>query len=318
MNKTILILGACGQIGTELTLALRQKYGNDSVVASDIRQPEDSELLNGPFEVLDAGSASALRLVCEKHEIHTVYHLVAMLSATGEKFPMKAWDLNMQSLLHALELAREKVIQKLFWPSSIAVFGSTTPKQNTPQQTVMEPSTVYGISKLAGERWCEYYFNKYGVDVRSIRYPGLISWKSQPGGGTTDYAVEIYYKALEEGRYTSFLSAHRALPMMYMDDAIRATIELTEAPKEKVKIRSSYNLAGISFDPTTIAASIEKIIPGFECDCAPDFREEIAASWPESIDDSTAQEDWGWSMDYDLDGMTAAMLTNLKKKLGLQ
>ena len=318
MNKTILILGACGQIGTELTLALRQKYGNDSVVASDIRQTEDSELLNGPFEVLDAGSASALRLVCEKHEIHTVYHLVAMLSATGEKFPMKAWDLNMQSLLHVLELAREKVIQKLFWPSSIAVFGPTTPKQNTPQQTVMEPSTVYGISKLAGERWCEYYFNKYGVDVRSIRYPGLISWKSQPGGGTTDYAVEIYYKALEEGRYTSFLSAHRALPMMYMDDAIRATIELTEAPKEKVKIRSSYNLAGISFDPTTIAASIEKKIPGFECDCAPDFREDIAAQWPESIDDSAAQEDWGWSMDYDLDGMTAAMLTNLKKKLGLQ
>ena len=277
MNKTILILGACGQIGTELTLALRQKYGNDSVVASDIRQPEHSELLNGPFEVLDASSASALRLVCEKHEIHTVYHLVAMLSATGEKFPMKAWDLNMQSLLHVLELAREKVIQKLFWPSSIAVFGPTTPKQNTPQQTVMEPSTVYGISKLAGERWCEYYFNKYGVDVRSIRYPGLISWKSQPGGGTTDYAVEIYYKALEEGRYTSFLSAHRALPMMYMDDAIRATIELTEAPKEKVKIRSSYNLAGISFDPTTIAASIEKKIPGFECDCAPDFREEICS-----------------------------------------
>jgi len=317
MNKTILILGACGQIGTELTLALRQKYGNDSVVASDIRQPEHSELLNGPFEVLDASSASALRSVCEKHKIHTVYHLVAMLSATGEKFPMKAWDLNMQSLLHVLELAREKVIQKLFWPSSIAVFGPTTPKQNTPQQTVMEPSTVYGISKLAGERWCEYYFNKYGVDVRSIRYPGLISWKSQPGGGTTDYAVEIYYKALEEGRYTSFLSAHRALPMMYMDDAIRATIELTEAPKEKVKVRNSYNLAGISFDPTTIAASIAGHIEGFEMDCIPDFRENIAASWPESIDDSAAQADWNWIPEYDLEAMTAAMLGNLKVKLGL-
>jgi len=317
MNKTILILGACGQIGTELTLALRQKYGNESVVASDIRQPEHSELLNGPFEVLDASSASALRSVCEKHEIHTVYHLVAMLSATGEKFPMKAWDLNMQSLLHVLELAREKVIQKLFWPSSIAVFGPTTPKQNTPQQTVMEPSTVYGISKLAGERWCEYYFNKYGVDVRSIRYPGLISWKSQPGGGTTDYAVEIYYKALEEGRYTSFLSAHRALPMMYMDDAIRATIELTEAPKEKVKVRNSYNLAGISFDPTTIAASIAGHIEGFEMDCIPDFRENIAASWPESIDDSAAQADWNWIPEYDLEAMTAAMLGNLKVKLGL-
>ena len=317
MNKTILILGACGQIGTELTLALRQKYGNDHVVASDIRQPEHSELLNGPFEVLDASSASALRSVCEKHEIHTVYHLVAMLSATGEKFPMKAWDLNMQSLLHVLELAREKVIQKLFWPSSIAVFGPTTPKQNTPQQTVMEPSTVYGISKLAGERWCEYYFNKYGVDVRSIRYPGLISWKSQPDGGTTDYAVEIYYKALDEGRFTSFLSEHRALPMMYMDDAIRATIELTEAPAELVKVRNSYNLAGISFDPATIAASIAGHIEGFEMDCVPDFRENIAASWPASIDDSAAQADWNWTPKYDLEAMTAAMLGNLKVKLGL-
>ncbi|MCH1534461.1 MAG: NAD-dependent epimerase/dehydratase family protein [Schleiferiaceae bacterium] len=318
MNKTILILGACGQIGTELTLALREKYGNDSIVATDIRQPEHSELLKGPFEVVDAGNASALRTVCEKHNIHTVYHLVAMLSATGEKFPMKAWDLNMQSLLHTLELAKEGVIKKLFWPSSIAVFGPTTPKRNTPQQTIMEPSTVYGISKLAGERWCEYYHAKYGVDVRSIRYPGLISWKSQPGGGTTDYAVEIYYKALEEGKYTSFLSAQRTLPMMYMDDAIRATIELTEAPKEQVKIRNSYNLAGISFDPLTIEASIQKKIPAFECDFTPDFREEIAASWPESIDDSAAQDHWGWSMEYDLDGMTEAMLTNLKTKLGLQ
>jgi len=317
MNKTILILGACGQIGTELTLALRQKYGNESVVASDIRRSDLAELQDGPFEILDASDADALRAVCEQYKIHTVYHLVAMLSATGEKFPMKAWDLNMQSLLHVLELAREKVIQKLFWPSSIAVFGPTTPKQNTPQQTVMEPSTVYGISKLAGERWCEYYFNKYGVDVRSIRYPGLISWKSQPGGGTTDYAVEIYYKALEEGRYTSFLSAHRALPMMYMDDAIRATIELTEAPKEKVKVRNSYNLAGISFDPTTIAASIAGHIEGFEMDCVPDFRENIAASWPASIDDSAAQADWNWIPEYDLEAMTAAMLGNLKVKLGL-
>ncbi|PTL99283.1 MAG: NAD-dependent epimerase [Bacteroidetes bacterium] len=317
MNKTILILGACGQIGTELTLALRQKYGNESVVASDIRRSDLAELQDGPFEILDASDADALRAVCEQYKIHTVYHLVAMLSATGEKFPMKAWDLNMQSLLHVLELAREGVIQKIFWPSSIAVFGPTTPKDHTPQQTIMEPSTVYGISKLAGERWCEYYFNKYGVDVRSIRYPGLISWKSQPGGGTTDYAVEIYYKALEEGRYTSFLSAHRALPMMYMDDAIRATIELTEAPKEKVKVRNSYNLAGISFDPTTIAASIAGHIEGFEMDCVPDFRENIAASWPASIDDSAAQADWNWIPEYDLEAMTAAMLGNLKVKLGL-
>ncbi len=317
MNKTILILGACGQIGTELTLALRQKYGNESVVASDIRRSDLAELQDGPFEILDASDADALRAVCELYKIHTVYHLVAMLSATGEKFPMKAWDLNMQSLLHVLELAREGVIQKIFWPSSIAVFGPTTPKDHTPQQTIMEPSTVYGISKLAGERWCEYYFNKYGVDVRSIRYPGLISWKSQPGGGTTDYAVEIYYKALEEGRYTSFLSEHRALPMMYMDDAIRATIELTEAPAELVKVRNSYNLAGISFDPVTIAASIAGHIEGFEMDCVPDFRENIAASWPASIDDSAAQADWNWTPEYDLEAMTAAMLGNLKVKLGL-
>jgi nucleoside-diphosphate-sugar epimerase len=317
MNKTILILGACGQIGTELTLALRQKYGNESVVASDIRRSDLAELQDGPFEILDASDADALRAVCEQYKIHTIYHLVAMLSATGEKFPMKAWDLNMQSLLHVLELAREGVIQKIFWPSSIAVFGPTTPKEHTPQQTIMEPSTVYGISKLAGERWCEYYFNKYGVDVRSIRYPGLISWKSQPGGGTTDYAVEIYYKALEEGRYTSFLSEQRALPMMYMDDAIRATIELTEAPAELVKVRNSYNLAGISFDPVTIAASIAGHIEGFEMDCVPDFRENIAASWPASIDDSAAQADWNWIPEYDLEAMTAAMLGNLKVKLGL-
>ena len=317
MNKTILILGACGQIGTELTLALRQKYGNESVVASDIRRSDLAELQDGPFEILDASDADALRAVCEQYKIHTVYHLVAMLSATGEKFPMKAWDLNMQSLLHVLELAREGVIQKIFWPSSIAVFGPTTPKDHTPQQSIMEPSTVYGISKLAGERWCEYYFNKYGVDVRSIRYPGLISWKSQPGGGTTDYAVEIYYKALEEGRYTSFLSEQRGLPMMYMDDAIRATIELTEAPAEQVKVRNSYNLAGISFDPVTIAASIAGHIEGFEMDCVPDFRENIAASWPASIDDSAAQADWNWTPEYDLEAMTAAMLGNLKVKLGL-
>lgn len=317
MSGTILILGACGQIGTELTLALRDKYGIDQIVASDIRRSDLAELQDGPFEILDASDADALRAVCEQYKVHTVYHLVAMLSATGEKFPMKAWDLNMQSLLHVLELAREGVIQKIFWPSSIAVFGPTTPKEHTPQQTIMEPSTVYGISKLAGERWCEYYFNKYGVDVRSIRYPGLISWKSQPGGGTTDYAVEIYYKALEEGRYTSFLSEHRALPMMYMDDAIRATIELTEAPAEQVKVRNSYNLAGISFDPVTIAASIAGHIDGFEMDCVPDFRENIAASWPASIDDSAAQADWNWTPEYDLEAMTAAMLGNLRHKLGL-
>ena len=317
MEGTIVVLGASGQIGTELVLALRERHGVNNVIATDIREPQLPELQEGPFEIVDASSAKALRDVCEKHNVHTVYHLVAMLSATGEKFPMKAWDLNMQSLLHILELAREGVIQKVFWPSSIAVFGPTTPKENTPQRTVMEPTTVYGISKQAGERWCEYYFEKYGVDVRSIRYPGLISWKSQPGGGTTDYAVEIYYKALEEGKYTSFLSEQRALPMMYMDDAIRATIELTEAPAEQVKVRSSYNLAGISFDPATIAASIKKVMPDFKLDCEPDFREAIAATWPASIDDSAAQEDWKWTPEYTLDSMTEAMLSNLKVKLGL-
>ena len=317
MKRTTLVLGACGQIGSELTLALRAAFGEDAVVASDIKEPTLLELKNGPFEFLDASDGEGLRAICEKYHVGTVYHLVAILSATGEKFPMKAWDLNMQSLLHTLELAKEKVIDKIFWPSSIAVFGPTTPKKNTPQQTIMEPSTVYGISKLAGERWCEYYYNKHGVDVRSIRYPGLISWKSQPGGGTTDYAVEIYYKALEEGKYTSFLSEHRALPMMYMEDAIRATIELTEAPADKVKVRSSYNLAGISFDPETIGASIKKVMPEFELDFAPDFREDIAASWPESIDDSAAQADWNWTPKYDLDTMTEAMLSNLKAKLQL-
>lgn len=317
MKRTTLVLGACGQIGTELTLALRAKYGNETVIATDIKEPSIIELKEGPFEILDASDANGLRVMCEKHNVSTVYHLVAMLSAKGEMFPMKAWDLNMTSLLNVLELAKVKVIEKIFWPSSIAVFGPTTPKQNTPQQTVMEPLTVYGISKLAGERWCEYYFNKYNIDVRSIRYPGLISWKSQPGGGTTDYAVEIYYKALEEGKYTSYISRYRTLPMMYMEDAVRATIELTDAPSKKLKIRSSYNLAGISFDPSTIGASIKNILPEFELNFNPDYREEIAASWPESIDDSAARLDWGWTPKYDLKTMTEAMLKNLRTKLQL-
>ncbi|MEC8457876.1 MAG: NAD-dependent epimerase/dehydratase family protein [Bacteroidota bacterium] len=317
MKRTTLVLGACGQIGTELTLNLREKYGKDAVLATDIKEPSLIELKEGPFEILDVSDTNSLREICEKHNVDTVYHLVAMLSAKGEKFPMKAWDLNMKSLLNLLELAKGKVIEKIFWPSSIAVFGPTTPKQNTPQQTVMEPSTVYGISKLAGERWCEYYFNKYNIDVRSIRYPGLISWKSQPGGGTTDYAVEIYYKALEEGKYTSYLSKYRTLPMMYMEDAVRATIELTNAPSENLKIRSSYNLAGMSFNPSNIGASIKNILPEFKLNFNPDYREEIAASWPESIDDSAARLDWGWTPKYDLETMTEAMLKNLRTKLQL-
>ncbi len=317
MKRTTLVLGACGQIGTELTLNLREKYGKDTVLATDIMEPSLIELKEGPFEILDVSDTNSLREICEKYNVNTVYHLVAMLSAKGEKFPMEAWDLNMRSLLNLLELAKGKVIEKIFWPSSIAVFGPTTPKQNTPQQTVMEPSTVYGISKLAGERWCEYYFNKYNIDVRSIRYPGLISWKSQPGGGTTDYAVEIYYKALEEGKYTSYISKYRTLPMMYIEDAVRATIELTNAPSENLKIRSSYNLAGMSFDPSTIGASIKNILPEFKLNFNPDYREEIAASWPESIDDSAARLDWGWTPKYDLKTMTEVMLKNLRTKLQL-
>ena len=317
MKRTTLVLGACGQIGTELTLNLREKYGKDTVLATDIIEPSLIELKEGPFEILDVSDTNSLREICEKYNVDTVYHLVAMLSAKGEKFPMEAWDLNMRSLLNLLELAKGKVIEKIFWPSSIAVFGPTTPKQNTPQQTVMEPSTVYGISKLAGERWCEYYFNKYNIDVRSIRYPGLISWKSQPGGGTTDYAVEIYYKALEEGKYTSYISKYRTLPMMYIEDAVRATIELTNAPSENLKIRSSYNLAGMSFDPSTIGASIKNILPEFKLNFHPDYREEIAASWPESIDDSAARLDWGWTPKYDLKTMTEVMLKNLRTKLQL-
>ncbi len=300
-----------GQLGRFFVTALSK---NNNVLATDITKTTP---LNCAFTYLDVLDYENLAAIVKRHRIEVIYNLAAILSAKGEVNPFKTWEVNTQAFLNVAKISLAAGVKKIFWPSSIAVFGPTTPKEHTPQQTVMEPSTVYGISKLAGERWCEYYFNKYGVDVRSIRYPGLISWKSQPGGGTTDYAVEIYYKALEEGRYTSFLSEHRALPMMYMDDAIRATIELTEAPAEQVKIRSSYNLAGISFDPVTIAASIAGHIDEFEMDCVPDFRENIAASWPASIDDSAAQADWNWTPEYDLEAMTAAMLGNLKVKLGL-
>ena len=313
MNKTILILGACGQIGTELTLALRQKYGNESVVASDIRRSDLAELQDGPFEILDASDADALRAVCEQYKIHTVYHLVAMLIATGENFPMKAWDLNMQSLLHVLELAREGVIQKIFWPSSIAVFGPTTPKDHTPQQTIMEPSTVYGISKLAGERWCEYYFNKYGVDVRSIRYPGLISWKSQPGGGTTDYAVDIFHKAIKDGAYESFLSPETTLPMMYMEDAIRATLSIMESESSTLKKGIAYNVSAMSFNPQELAHAIRKQRPEFQISYAPDFRQAIADSWPNSVSDIEAQKDWQWKPQFYLEDMVKDMLLHLNR-----
>lgn len=315
MGTKILILGACGQIGSELTLKLRKAYGNDNVVASDIREGKEELMSSGPFEIINAMNFDEIAKAIDKHQIDEVYLMAALLSATAEKNPAFAWSLNMDSLFHVLNLAKEGKIKKIFWPSSIAVFGPTTPRFNTPQYTVMEPSTVYGISKQTGERWCEYYFNKFGVDVRSIRYPGLISWTTPPGGGTTDYAVDIFYKAIEDKKYTCFLSEKSALPMMYMEDALDATIAIMQAPKEKIKIRSSYNLGGISFTPEDIAAEIQKHIPDFTIDYEPDFRQAIADSWPASIDDSRAQEDWGWNHKYDLSEMTNVMLDNLSKVL---
>lgn len=312
MKKRVLIIGAAGQIGTELTAALRQKYGSDIVIASDIKEMDFNLVPEGPFEILDATDFDHIQKIVEQYKITEVYLMAAMLSAVAEKAPMKAWDLNMNSLFHVLNLAKEGRIQKVFWPSSIAIFGSSTPKTNTPQLTITEPNTVYGISKLTGERWCEYYFNRYGVDVRSIRYPGLISYKTPPGGGTTDYAVEIYHEALKENKYTCFLKEDTELPMMFMDDAIRATIDLMEADKEKIKIRSSYNLAGLSFTPKEIAQNIQRYLPEFEIDYDPDFRQAIADSWPDSIDDSSARKDWGWESQISLDRMTQIMLKNLE------
>lgn len=308
MDKRLLIIGACGQIGTELTLKLREIHGENSVIASDIREGNKELMKSGPFEFINAIDYNSILNIIEKYNINEVYLMAAMLSATGEKFPAKAWELNMNSLFNVLDLAKEGKIKKVFWPSSIAVFGPTTPKENTPQITVMEPTTVYGISKQAGERWCEYYHQKYGVDVRSIRYPGIISWKTEPGGGTTDYAVEIYHQALLNGTYSSFLNKETKLPMMYMDDAIEATIKIMEANPEAVKIRSSYNLAAMSFTPQEIAEEIKKTIPEFVITYHSDFRQQIADSWPKSIDDSKAREDWGWQHKFDLKKMSENML----------
>lgn len=310
----IMIIGACGQIGTELTKKLREVYGTQNVIASDIRKGDPEFVASGPFEVVNALDFNQIETLLEKHKVDEVYLMAALLSATAEKNPAFAWDLNMNSLFHVLNLAKAGKIKKIFWPSSIAVFGPTTPKQNTPQYTVMEPSTVYGISKQAGERWAEYYHNIYGVDIRSIRYPGLISWSTLPGGGTTDYAVDIYHKALSDGKYTCFLSEETRLPMMYMDDAIRATVEIMQAPAENIKIRSSYNLSAMDFTPKEIAEAIEKEIPGFTIDYAPDFRQKIADSWPQSIDDNSARQDWGWKHDFDLESMTTDMLKHLSAK----
>lgn len=315
MKSKILIIGACGQIGSELTHKLREIHGDDQVVASDISYTNLDIVNSGLFEILDAQDPTSLKVCIEKYEINTVYLMAAMLSATGEKFPMKAWDLNMSTLFNVLDLAKNGQIKKIFWPSSIAVFGPTTPKTETPQYTIMEPTTVYGITKQVGERWCEYYFNKYGVDVRSIRYPGIISWKTLPGGGTTDYAVDIYHKAIANNHYDCFLSENTELPMMYMEDAIKATVQIMEAPASEIKIRSSYNLSAISFTPKDMVASIKKHLKDFTIEYNPDFRQEIADSWPSSIDDQDARKDWNWKHQFSLDDITDDMLTNLTAKV---
>ncbi|MFN5942211.1 MAG: NAD-dependent epimerase/dehydratase family protein [Bacteroidota bacterium] len=312
-SDKILILGSCGQIGVELTLALRTQYGNDAVIATDIKEEHGLLKGTGPFYQVDVMDINAVLALVKKEQITQIYLLAALLSATGEKMPLKAWDINMTSLLQVLEMSVQEKIAKVYWPSSIAVFGSSTPKQSTPQKTIVEPETVYGISKYAGENWCQYYTKRYGLDVRSIRYPGLISWKSLPGGGTTDYAVDIYLQALAQKKYTCFLSEHTYLPMMYMDDAIRATIELMEAPADRLSTRLAYNISAMSFSPKEIAASIQKHIPDFSIDYAPDFRQQIADGWPQSIDDRLAQEDWNWKAAFDLEKMTATMLENLSK-----
>ncbi|MFD2567239.1 NAD-dependent epimerase/dehydratase family protein [Pseudotenacibaculum haliotis] len=312
MSETILILGAGGQIGGELTIKLRSIYGDDNVIASDIRESIFHQALNGPFEMLDATNKEAILATIKKYKVTQVYLLAALLSATGEQFPGKAWDLNMTSLLAVLDLAKEKHIKQVYWPSSIAAFGPTTPKQNTPQRTIMEPSTVYGISKISGEFWCNYYYEKYGVDVRSIRYPGIISWKTKPGGGTTDYAVDIFFKAVEQGSYECFLREDTRLPMMYMQDAVDATIQLMQADAKDIKIRTSYNLSAIDFTPKELSEEIKKHIPNFEITYKPDFRQEIADSWPQSIDDSHARTEWNWSHKFDISSMTQDIIKNLQ------
>jgi nucleoside-diphosphate-sugar epimerase len=310
-KEKILVIGASGQIGVELTLALRKIYGDSNVIASDLR--EENPLLKGtgPYVSLDVMNKEMLHVQVIRQGITQIYLLAAILSATGEKNPSLAWHLNMQSLLHVLDIAREEKLHKVYWPSSIAVFGPTSPKQNCPQKTVIEPTTVYGISKYAGEFWCNYFFNRYGVDVRSLRYPGLISYKSEPGGGTTDYAVEIFHAAKEEGKYHCFLKEDTYLPMMYMPDAIRATIDLMEADASRIMERTSYNVSAMSFSPKEITEAIKKHMPTFNSTYEPDYRQAIADSWPASIDDSKARQDWGWKEEYGLERMVEDMLNHV-------
>jgi nucleoside-diphosphate-sugar epimerase len=309
----ILVIGALGQLGSELTHALSVKYGNDSVIATDIRPPKVTP--DYVFEILDVMDKEALGRLVKDEKVTQIYHLAAVLSAKGEKDPQWAWRLNMESLLNVLDVSRENKVEKVFWPSSIAVFGPSTPKDHTPQQTIMDPNTVYGISKLAGERWCEYYFEKYGLDVRSVRYPGIISYKAQPGGGTTDYAIDIFLQALKQGGYECFLAGDTRLPMMYIDDAIRGTIELMETPADKIMVRSSYNLGAMSFTPEEVAEEIKQRIGSFEIEYKPDFRQKIADSWPSSIDDSQARNDWNWTPEYDLSKLAVTMIGGIRELL---
>lgn len=315
--KKILVIGAAGQIGTDLTGELRNRYGGEQVVASDIKLAPEDVMQGGPFVKLDAMDNKKLESIIDEYGITEIYHLAAILSGNAEKNPKWAWDLNMNSLFNVLDVSRAKGIQKIFWPSSMGAFGPTTPEWDTPQVTVMEPTTVYGISKLAGERWVEYYHTKYGMDIRSLRYPGLISYKTEAGGGTTDYAVEIFYQAIKCGKYECFLSEDIALPMMFMDDAVEATIQLMDAPSKDIRVRSSYNLGGISFTPKELAEEIRKYIPELEVTYKPDFRQEIAQSWPRRISDEAAQRDWGWQQQYDLEKMTRVMIEKIREKMSV-
>mgnify|MGYP000977292252 FL=1 len=314
MQDKVLVIGSSGQIGSELVAELRSNYGDSNVIASDIVASNQTIMDSGPFEILDVTDSNKLHEIVKKYEVTHVYLLAAILSANAEKKPKLSWDLNMQSLFNVLDLAKDKIIKKVFWPSSIAVFGPNTEKIKTQQYTITEPNTVYGISKLAGERWCEYYFNKYNVDVVSLRYPGLIGWKSNPGGGTTDYAVHIFHEAIKNKKYTSFLTRDTTLPMMYMTDAIKATLKIMQADSDKIKIRSSYNIAGCSFNPEELANEIQSYIPDFKISYNKDYRQEIADSWPDSLEDSLAKDHWGWQAQYNMQKLVKEMIENLNKK----
>jgi len=315
MSSKILVIGAAGQIGTELTLKLREIYGVDDVIATDIKDSPPNSLKEGPYEKLDILNKPNLYEVVQKYRIKEIYHLAALLSATAENNPALGWDLNMNGLSNVLDLSREGHIQRIFWPSSIAVFGPNTPKDNTPQRTIMEPTTVYGITKVAGESWCEYYHNRYKIDIRSVRFPGIVGYKSAPGGGTTDYAVHIFHEALKRGHYDCFLSKDTELPMMFMTDAIKSILQIMDAPSDRISVRTSYNISGFSFTPETLSSAIQKEMPEFSITYNPDYRDAIAKSWPSSLNDSVARNDWNWSPGVNLKLMVNEMLVNLRRTL---